>query len=86
MTQCSMNMCLQQEGAETVVMLCDVMLPALGPVLHKFCDLFVMCDCTMDQRANLKFCAKPRKSTIETLEVPQEAFDNKAVSWARCFE
>jgi len=57
-------------------------------VCHHVC--LHICDFSMDvkleQRANIKFCAKLGKSGAETFEMLRRAYRNEAMSHARCFE
>ncbi|XP_041364366.1 protein GVQW3-like [Gigantopelta aegis] len=43
-------------------------------------------DLKLEQRANIKFCVKLGKSVTETLEMLKQAYGNKAMRRARCFE
>ena len=43
-------------------------------------------DTRLEQRANIKFCVKLRKSATETFEMLQQAYGDDAMSRARCFE
>ena len=43
-------------------------------------------DTRLEQRANIKFCVKLRKSATETFEMLQQAYDDDAMSRARCFD
>lgn len=43
-------------------------------------------DTRLEQRANIKFCVKLRKSATETFEMLQQAYGDDAMSRARCFD
>jgi len=51
--------------------------------LH-ICDFST--DMKLEQRANIKFCVKLRKSGAETFEMIRHAYGNEVMSRARCFE
>ncbi|PSN40643.1 hypothetical protein C0J52_21099 [Blattella germanica] len=43
-------------------------------------------DSKLEQRANIKFCVKLRKSGAETYEMWKKAYGNEPMSRTRCFE